>query len=375
MTIAEKDLMSGLKLQRLGILMEPEPGNAQEVEGVLNPAAARGPDGELYLFPRLVARGNYSRIGIARVRFDKAGDPAGVERLGIALEPEADYERRPDGGGGCEDPRITFVEPLHSYLMTYAAFSPEGPRIALALSKDLFHWKRLGLATFAEFQGIDFVHVDNKDASLFPVAIPNHAGKMQMAILHRPLFPGTRPEETMRQAGSRVVDLDHESIWISYCPMALDGPEPGHLGLFNSHHRLAAPVSPWERLKIGGGTPPILTRHGWLVVYHGVSEIGNTSSRGLRYSAGVMVLSKEHPQEIRYRSVHPVLTPTLPQECRGTVADVVFPTGIDRRDDLGLPNRFDVYYGMADRRIGVAHLDMPDVLPPEGVADPPEAKI
>src|SRR6204780_1542682 len=152
MPIAEKDLMSGLKLQRLGMLMEPEPGNAQEVEGVLNPAAARGPDGELYLFPRLVARGNYSRIGIARVRFNKAGDPAGVERLGIALEPEADYERRPDGGGGCEDPRIAFVEPLHSYMMTYTAFSPEGPRIALALSKDLFHWKRLGLATFGPYQ-------------------------------------------------------------------------------------------------------------------------------------------------------------------------------------------------------------------------------
>ena len=91
--------------------MEPEPGNPQEIEGVLNPAAARGPDGELYLFPRLVAQGNYSRIGIARVRFNEAGDPAGIERLGIALEPEADYERRPDGGGGCEDPRITFVEP------------------------------------------------------------------------------------------------------------------------------------------------------------------------------------------------------------------------------------------------------------------------
>jgi beta-1,2-mannobiose phosphorylase / 1,2-beta-oligomannan phosphorylase len=117
--------MSGFKLQRLGMVMEPEPGNPQEVEGVLNPAAARGPDGELYLFPRLVAKGNYSRIGIARVRFNEAGDPAGVERLGIALEPEADYERRPDGGGGCEDPRITFVEPLQRYMMTYTAFSVE----------------------------------------------------------------------------------------------------------------------------------------------------------------------------------------------------------------------------------------------------------
>ena len=147
--------MSGFKLQRLGMIMEPEPGNPHEVEGVLNPGAARGPDGELYLFPRLVAKGNYSRIGIARVQFNEAGDPTGVERLGIALEPEADYERRPDGGGGCEDPRVTFVEPLQRYIMTYAAFSPQGPRIAMAESEDLFHWKRLGLATYAHWHGIE----------------------------------------------------------------------------------------------------------------------------------------------------------------------------------------------------------------------------
>jgi hypothetical protein len=84
--------MSGFELQRLGVLMEPQLGDPHEAEGVLNPAAARGPDGALYLFPRLVALGNYSRIGIARVRFNAAGDPEGVERLGIALEPETDYE-------------------------------------------------------------------------------------------------------------------------------------------------------------------------------------------------------------------------------------------------------------------------------------------
>jgi len=98
--------MSEFKLRRLGMLMEPEPGNPLEVEGVLNPAAVRGPDRELYLFPRLVAKGNYSRIGVARVRFNESGDPVGVERLGIALEPEAEYERRPDGSGGCEDPAL-----------------------------------------------------------------------------------------------------------------------------------------------------------------------------------------------------------------------------------------------------------------------------
>jgi predicted GH43/DUF377 family glycosyl hydrolase len=141
--------MSEFKMRRLGMVMGPEPGNPQEIEGVLNPAAVRGRDGELYLFPRLVARGNYSRIGIARVKFNQDGDPVGVERLGIALEPETDYERRPDGSGGCEDPRVTFIEPLQRYLMTYTAWSPRGPRIAVAVSEDLFHWKRLGLATRA----------------------------------------------------------------------------------------------------------------------------------------------------------------------------------------------------------------------------------
>ena len=78
---------------------------------------------------------------------------------------------------------------------------------------------------------------------------------------------------------------------------------------------------------------------------------------------------------IRYRSAEPVLTPELPQERRGTVANVVFPTGIDRRDDIGSPERFDIYYGMADCRIGVARLNVPDVLPPGGVAHSPDAKV
>jgi predicted GH43/DUF377 family glycosyl hydrolase len=356
--------MNGFELQRLRMLMEPLPGNPHEAEGVLNPAAARGPDGELYLFPRLVARGNYSRIGVARVRFNKAGDPEGVERLGIALEPETDYERGVDGRGGCEDPRVTFVEPLRCYIMTYTALSPRGPRIAAACSTDLFHWRRLGLVPLAPYEGIDLRNVDNKDGCVFPASIPNPSGQPELAMLHRPLFPGTRPEETCR-AVSSAVDVSLENIWISYRPISLEAFQPSLIDQF-SHHRLASPMSPWERLKIGCGTPPILTRHGWLIVYHGVSEIAQPSNgvHHLCYAAGVMVLSKEHPQVIRYRSTEPVLTPTLPQERQGTVANVVFPTGIDRRNDIGSPDRFDVYYGMADKRIGVARLDLPDLLPP-----------
>jgi predicted GH43/DUF377 family glycosyl hydrolase len=196
-------------------------------------------------------------------------------------------------------------------------------------------------------------------------------------MLHRPLFPGTRPEETARYPGLRTADLHRESIWISYCPLAMEGNEPYHLGRFTSHQRLASPVLSWERLKIGGGTPPILTRHGWLIIYHGVSEVAKSSSEGrhLSYSAGLMILSKTHPRHIYYRSPKPVLIPLLPQDRWGTIANIVFPTGIDQRLDLGTPDRFDVYYGTADHRIGVARLDLPDFLPPGAPADHPEAKI
>ena len=125
---------------------------------------------------------------------------------------------------------------------------------------------------------------------------------------------------------------------------------------------------------VAASTPPVLTRHGWLTIYHGVSELpaSSGSARKLCYSAGVLVLSKEYPRVILYRSPEPVLTPELPQERQGVVPNVVFPTAIDRRDDLSSPDCFDVYYGMADKRIGVAGLNLPERLPPGGLAAPPE---
>jgi predicted GH43/DUF377 family glycosyl hydrolase len=233
----------------------------------------------------------------------------------------------------------------------------------------------LGLALFRPYEGIEFNGVDNKDASLFPVAVPDPSGEPAVAILHRPLFPGTRPEETARDPVSREVDLHRESIWISYCPLREVREDPSHLCHFASHSRLASPVAAWECLKIGSGAPPILTRHGWMVIYHGVCNLADSSATTphLCYSAGVLILSQEHPRVIRYRSPEPILTPTLPQERVGTIGNVVFPTAIDRRDDLGLPDRFDVYYGMADDRIGVARLDVPERLPLSAFADPPRA--
>lgn len=353
--------MSTIKLNRIGIIMEPEPGNELEVDGVLNPAAARGPDGSLYLFPRLVAKNNYSRIGISRVNFNEHGDPVSVTRLGIALEPETEYEKRPDGGG-CEDPRVTFLEEEQMYVMTYTAFSPNGPRIALAKSKDLMKWERLGLATFEPYEHIQFNNINNKDAVIFPGHITSRTGHPSFAMLHRPLFPGTTPEETRKRPFDREIRLHHECIWISYCHIATETHRYRHLPKFSSNHPLAIPEAPWENLKIGAGTPPLLTKHGWLIVYHGVSETGASKNNNgqLSYAAGIMLLDKENPTKVLYRSPEPVLSPVLPEERVGVIANVVFPTGIDRRDDLSMPNRFDIYYGMADNRIGVASLLMPD---------------
>ena len=116
-----------VSMERLGVVMEPQPGNLNEVEGVLNPATARGPDGELYLLPRLVGAGNYSRIGLARVLFDEHGNPEGVERMATVLEPETDYERNTRNGGGVEDPRVSFLAPWCLYVMTYTAYGTAGP--------------------------------------------------------------------------------------------------------------------------------------------------------------------------------------------------------------------------------------------------------
>ena len=357
--------MQSLKLKRLGTIMEPDMNNPMEAGGVLNPAAARGKDGNLYLFPRIATKDNYSRIGIVKVLFDEAGNPNGVERLGIALEPEADYEKRPDGGG-CEDARVTYVVPLERYIMTYTAFSPDGPRIAMAQSKDLFHWERLGLVHYKPYESIDFDNVNNKDACVFPMQIPSPHGHRALGMLHRPLFPGTSPEEKAAHSLDNAVDKHHESIWLSYCHIHPEEQESGkwNPAEFTSHRPVAVPVFDWEKIKIGSGTPPVMTRFGWMFLYHGVhaAEQSTPGNEQLVYSAGVMFLSADNPYDVGFRSFGPILTPTLPEEKVGVIADVVFPTGIDQRTDIGMPDRYDVYYGMADNRIGVASLELPQSL-------------
>jgi predicted GH43/DUF377 family glycosyl hydrolase len=345
---------SPFQLHRLGVIMRGDAHNPDEVLGVLNPATARAPDGRLYLFPRVVAAGNYSRVGIAEVLFDAVGEPIGVERRGYALEPTESYEQNARTAG-CEDARITYIEPLRRYLMTYTAYGPSGPRIALAASEDLMHWERLGPVKFA-FEAalrVDFDLYDNKDAVLFPQLVNDPHGRPALALLHRPAHA----------QGGRVVlpagiTESRASIWLSYC--SIEPAQAGLAGLltWRDHTLLATPARPWEETKIGAGTPPIRTPHGWLMVYHGVAgQIleGVDHQPHVRYSAGAMLLDIGDPRTIVYRSAEPILKPEVDEERAGIVPNVVFPTGIDLREN----GRVDIYYGMADAAIGVARLDLP----------------
>ena len=111
-------------VRRLGIVMEPDLADPREAAGVLNPAIARDPDGHLYLLPRLVAAGSYSRIGLARVTCAPCGTPTGVQRLGVVLTPQAPYELNTRSGGGVEDPHVTYLAARGWYVMLYTAWGP-----------------------------------------------------------------------------------------------------------------------------------------------------------------------------------------------------------------------------------------------------------
>ena len=124
--------------------------------------------------------------------------------------------------------------------------------------------------------------------------------------------------------------------------------------------QVLSPEAQWGSIKIGAGTPPVRIAldgiEGWLAVFHGVDAMAPRGKKpSLRYSAGIVIHDLERPDRILYRSPQPVLTPESQQERRGVVDNVVFPSGIDPRPDLG-EHTYDIYYGMGDYSIGAARL-------------------
>jgi predicted GH43/DUF377 family glycosyl hydrolase len=359
-TVDEIDRLNA-RVERLGCVAAPD-GEPTEAGGILNPAATRAPGRELLLYPRCVAKGNISRIGTMRTSAEQKGFD--VERLEFALQPEAPYEVRPRPGYGCEDPRVTYVPVLESYVMTYTAYGPDGPRIALALSRDAYRWERLGLMRFA---GSANVVGDDKDAAFFPEPVMSPKGRRCLAFYHRPMLHLSMVDgRAAIPMIERMPFEDRESIRIGYVPLGPALKDRSKLCNVSESVQVLSPDAQWGSIKIGAGTPPVrIALNGtdaWMSLFHGVDvHNGATHKPSLRYSAGIVIHELERPDCILYRSPQPVMTPESRRERRGVVDNVVFPTGIDPRPDLG-ERVYDVYYGMGDYSIGAARLwlDMPN---------------
>jgi beta-1,2-mannobiose phosphorylase / 1,2-beta-oligomannan phosphorylase len=342
-------------LTRVGVVMTPEPGNDLEVEGVLNPGSGRDQDGTLYLLPRIVAAGNVSRVGLARVVIVD-GQPTGVEREGVVLEPERGFEFGSDHAG-VEDPRVTFIPRLGTHVMTYVAYGPLGPRTAIAVSTDLREWRRLGPAHFLyeESLDIDLGLFHNKDTVFFPEPVTAPDGVESFAVLHRPMWDigQTAPGEGVRVPAG--VDDPRQSIWISYIPVELVLADIRNITLWGQHRFVAGPEFAFEELKIGGGPPPLRVPEGWLILHHGVTGVIDSAfeqQKNVNYRAGGMILDGVDPSRVIDRTPQALLEAETEEELNGIVPNVVFPTAIEEID-----GQLWVFYGMADTKIGVARLD------------------
>jgi beta-1,2-mannobiose phosphorylase / 1,2-beta-oligomannan phosphorylase len=363
--LAQKTIGLDTRVERTGLVLEPN-GDPSEAEGTLNPACARTRTGELLLYPRDVAQGNISRVGLVRAR--PLGNGFTFERDGFALEPDAAYELRPHPGYGCEDPRATFIPVLDQFAMAYTAFGPQGPRIAVALSADGVHWQRVGLLHFDK----PGMHIgDDKDAAFFPEPVISPSGVKSLALYHRPMLHLSAVDgRAAIPLIERMPFEDRESIRIAYIPLEPVLADREKILDVAESVLVMSPDAQWGSLKIGAGTPPVRIDEGWMSLFHGVDVVDQDSSKPkLRYSAGVMIHDIERPDKIIYRSPAPILTPESDAELRGIVDNVVFPTGIDPRRDLG-ERIFDIYYGMADWSIGSARLTLGA---PENAREPAES--
>lgn len=142
---------------------------------------------------------------------------------------------------------------------------------------------------------------------------------------------------------SRPSDNGHTpfgDIFISY------SPDMKYWG----EHRCVMKIAPfeqsaWQCLKIGAGSVPFLTDEGWLMFYHGVIRTCN----GYRYSMGAVILDRDDPSKVLWRTRDYLLAPAAPYELMGDVPNVVFPCAA-----LTDGNRVAVYYGAADTTVCMA---------------------
>jgi predicted GH43/DUF377 family glycosyl hydrolase len=278
-----------------------------EANAVLNPGVAEI-DGEVVLLLRIE-----NKDGISHIR--AAWSHNGVDSWKYADHPilEPGVSGYPYEEWGCEDARVTKTN-ANQWAIAYTAYSRHGPIIALATTSDFQQADRLGTALIPA----------NKDATLFPGKIN---GKFY--ILHRPDIGGA------------------EDIWYASTTQHLTHwAEPGLL-----MERRGGPY--WDSQRIGAGCPPIRTKEGWLLIYHGTKAMGSRSI----YRLGVALLDLEDPTKVIARSNDWIFAPEADFEQAGLMPGVVFTCGaLVRGDEIW------VYYGAADTCVGLAVGRVSDLL-------------
>jgi predicted GH43/DUF377 family glycosyl hydrolase len=288
------------------------------------------------------AIGEYERY-ISRIGYASSTDGYSFARSNhIALELTKDYEKY-----GIEDPRM--VEINHQAYITYvilSAYVTGGAIVeastALATTTDFLKYTRLGVITSKGS--------NNKDVVLFPEKIRSQQQQSTAASLSSSSYNNNTDD-----SASKYFFLHRPSSWVG-SKYGVDKPsiwlgEGNALTNFEKHTLLLKPEEDWEELKVGAGPPPIKTRAGWLVIYHGVS-------REKVYRAGAALLDLHDPSIIIGRTKVPILEPKEPYEKFGDVNNVVFPTGACVVDD----EKLFVYYGGADKVCCLATADLNDLL-------------
>lgn len=327
-----------------GIILE-KTKNFFEDQGVSNPAVFQ--EGKtLHMFYRAMQKGGYSSIGYCRLQ----GPLRIVERnCTPLLKPTTRQESH-----GIEDPRIVMIG--RYYYLTFTSYNGQTALGSLATSKDLVHFHRKGIivprVSFSKFQLLAESNIPlnpkyklyhnsrrenkhyekmliwDKNVVFFPRKINN-----KFYFLHR-----IGPDIQMVSVSS-IRELNRR-FWLKYF-------------LDFDNNILMRPMYAHEISYIGAGAPPIETNEGWLLIYHGVCR----TSQGNIYSGCASLLDLDNPSREIARLPYPILTPDLDHEIKGTVNNVVFPTGTSLFGD-----RLYIYYGAADTCIACASLSLNELL-------------
>jgi beta-1,2-mannobiose phosphorylase / 1,2-beta-oligomannan phosphorylase len=312
-------------------ILIPNEANWWESKAVFNCAILHY-DNKFHMLYRTI--GEYERY-ISRIGYASSTDGYSFARSNqIALEPTQDYEEY-----GIEDPRMVEID--NQVYITYVILSAhvtDGAIVeastALATTTDFLKYTRLGVITTKGS--------NNKDVVLFPEKMSQQQSSSVLSL--------SLPSNNIDRAG-KYFFLHRPSSWIG-SKYGVDKPsiwlgEGNALTNFEKHTLLLKPEEDWEELKIGAGPPPIKTRTGWLVIYHGVS-------REKVYRAGAALLDLHDPSKIIGRTKTPILEPKEPYEKFGDVNNVVFPTGACVVDN----DKLFVYYGAADKVCCLATTDL-----------------